>query len=126
MPLHAQKKGKAGEEEMCKWLLKNLSIDVARNMKQSRGKGSDVVLEDFLIEVKRREILSLDVWWHQVVIAQKTYEKAEGLIPIVAYRQNRKPWMFLMPAKLIHGCELGYVIATEKVFIQFARSLING
>ena len=109
-----------------RWLLKNLSVDVARNMKQSRGKGSDIVLEDFLIEVKRREVLSLDLWWHQVVVAQKTYEKVEGLIPIVAYRQNRKPWMFLMPARLISGCDLGYVIASEKVFIQFARSLIDG
>ncbi len=126
MPLHAQKKGKAGEEEMCKWILKNLDIDVARNMKQSRGKGSDIILEDFLIEVKRREVLSLDLWWHQVVVAQKTYEKSADLIPVVAYRQNRKPWMFLIPARLISGCSLGYVIATEKVFVEFARSLIYG
>lgn len=125
MVLHAQKKGKAGEEEFCKWLFTNFNIDVARNMKQSRGKGSDIIVDDFLFEIKRREVLDLNSWWHQVVVATKTYEKQKGLIPIVAYRQNRKPWQFLIPANLIHGLERGYLIANENVFKQLMRGIIS-
>ena len=124
MALHAQRKGKEGEIEFCKWLLENFNIDVARNLTQSRGKGSDIIVDDFLFEIKRREILSLDSWWHQVVIAAKTYEKQKGLIPIVAYRQNRQSWNFLIPAKLIHGLERGYLVANESVFKQLMRGII--
>jgi len=124
MSLHAQRKGKAGEEEFCKWLYDNFEIDVARNLKQSRGKGSDIIVDDFLFEIKRREVLSLDAWWHQIIVAQKTYEKKKGLIPIVAYRQNRQPWKFLIPARLIHGLDRGYLIANEIVFKQFMRGII--
>ena len=123
MALHAQKKGKRGEEEFCEWLMEHFDIDVARNMKQSRGKGSDIIVDDFMFEVKRREALDFDSWWHQVCVAAKGY-KHEGLIPIVAFRQNRKPWQFLIPARLIPGLELGYVMANERVFKQLMRGII--
>lgn len=124
MPLHAQRKGKAGEEEFCKWLFDNTGIDVARNLKQSRGKGSDIICDDFLFEVKRREVLDFDSWWLQVCIAAQTYEKKKGLIPVVAYRQNRKKWRFLIPAKLIPVLEKGYVETSEQVFLHLLVAMI--
>ena len=123
MPLHAQKKGKRGEVEFCEWLDEKFGIKTERNYNQANGCSADILIKDFIIEVKRREILSFDEWWHQVIIAHKNHED-ENLIPIVAFRQNRKPWQFLIPAKLIHGIDRGYVIATEKVFIQLMETVI--
>jgi Holliday junction resolvase len=123
MSLHAQRKGKAGEEEFCKWLYDNFGIEVARNLKQSKGKGSDIVVNDFMFEIKRREVLDLDSWWRQVCVAAKQY-KHEGLIPVVAFRQNRKPWQFLIPAKLIPGVTRGYVIANERIIKELIAGIL--
>lgn len=124
MALHAQKKGKRGEVEFCKWLSDNLGIEIERNYNQSDGCSADVITDDFIFEVKRREKLDLDTWWHQVVVAKKNHSDPD-LIPIVCYRQNNKKWFFLMPASLIKGLELGYVVANERVFLQFIRGILK-
>ena len=120
---HAQKKGKRGEVEFCKWLNEHFGIYTERNYNQADGTSSDVIIDDFIFEVKRRESLNLDSWWHQIVVAKKNHENQE-LIPIVAFRQNNKPWEFLIPAKII-GIELGYMRLKERVFIQFARKVLQ-
>jgi len=125
MPLHAQRKGKAGEVEFCKWLMRNLSIDVERNYNQANGHSSDVITDDFIFEVKRREVIDLDSWWLQVAIAKKRHPNLD-LIPIVAFRQNRKKWGFAIPANLIPGMDLGYLVVNERVFIQFAGIIVRG
>ena len=122
MALHAQKKGKRGEVEFCKWLLENLNIAVERNYNQADGSSADVITDDFIFEVKRRENTSLGSWWHQVAIAKKNHINND-LIPVVAFRKNHQPWQFLIPAKLIPGLGLGYLIASERVFIELARGL---
>ena len=120
-PVH---KGKRGENEFCEWLDKNLGIDYAvREYNQAKG-GADIVIEDFIIEVKRRENLDLADWWYQVAIAKKRHAETD-LIPIVAFRQNRKAWRFLIPANLITGIEKGYLEAPAEVFIEFAKSIIR-
>lgn len=121
--VHAQKKGKRGEDLFCKWLFENLQIEVRRNHFQADGHSADIIISDFIIEVKNREVHNLDEYWHQVAIAAKHHK--EDLIPIVAFKSNRKKWQFLIPAKLIHGCSIGYVIATEKVFIQLAHYVMD-
>ena len=121
--VHAQKKGKRGEVEFCGWLKDNLDIEVERNYNQADGHSADVITEDFIFEVKRREAIDLDTWWHQVAISKKR-NKNEDLIPIVCFRQNRKPWQFLIPANLLNGVERGYMILNERVFINFANSII--
>lgn len=120
---NAIKKGKAGEVEFCKWLKENLGIITERNYNQSQG-GADVITDSFLFEVKRREAIDLDSWWCQVSIANKDKHKGE-LIPVVAFRQNRKSWQFLIPANLISGVERGYLICKESVFIEFAKSILG-
>jgi hypothetical protein len=123
------KKGKAGEVEFEKWIEKNLFEKVERNYNQAEG-GCDVITSKFYFEVKRRETLALDDWWYQVRMAEELYngrdknntvrfEKEKGLMPVVAFRQNRKKWEFLIPAVLI-GCDRGYIRLNEKTFIEFA------
>ena len=122
--VHAQKKGKRGEVEFCKWIFKNLKIKTERNYNQSDGHSADVIIDDFIFEIKRCETLDLDSWWYQVAIAKKRHEKLE-LIPVVAYRQNHKKWNFLLPANLINGMKKGYLIANEKTFLNFAKLIID-
>ena len=120
----AQKKGKAGEKEFCKWLLDNFGIEVERNYNQSDGSSADVIVDDFIFEIKRQESLDFSSWWHQVVVAKKNH-KSEELIPVVAFRQNNKKWQFLIPANLIYGLEKGYLICNEIVFKQFMRNVLS-
>lgn len=124
MALHAQRKGKRGENEFCKWLDKNLynEKESNRNYNQADGHSSDVITDDFVFEVKRREGIDLQSWWHQVVVAKKRLPG--DLIPVVAFRQNRKPWEFLVPASVI-GVKLGYIRLTEAVFLEWARCIVN-
>lgn len=122
MTVHAQKKGKRGEVQFCKWLKDNLGIDTERNYNQADGHSADVHTDEFIFEVKRREAEDLPTWWHQVAIAKKRH-KNEALIPVVAFRRNRQPWRFAIPAKLI-GVDRGYMVVEERVFIEFAKSVM--
>jgi len=114
--INSIKKGKSGEVEFCTWLFDNFGIDVQRNYNQAQG-GADIIIKDFIFEIKRREVLDLDSWWLQICIAKKKH-KNENLIPVVAFRKNRQKWQFLIPANLIHGIEKGYLQCTERVFIE--------
>ena len=122
MTINGIKKGKGGEVEFCKWLDKNLNIKSERNYNQSQG-GADIIISDFIIEVKRREVLGLSNWWYQIMIAKKRHED-KNLIPIVAFRQNRKKWEFLLPANLI-GLDRGYIRCEEKIFLEFAKTIVG-
>lgn len=127
MALHAQSKGKNGERELCKWFEKNVYTDLdeplQRNLLQADGKGTDIHLPDFLVEVKRREQFDLQSWWNQITFVSRKH-KNKDLIPIVAFRKNRQKWEFLIPAKLI-GVEKGYLRVNEKVFKEFALSIVG-
>lgn len=123
MKINPTHKGKRGEVEFCKWLSKNFNIDVEREYNQSQG-GADIIINDFIFEIKRREVLDLKTWWQQVCIAKKKHPDKE-LIQIVAYRQNRKPWNFLIPANLVNGIERGFLICEEKIFIEFMNYVVE-
>ncbi len=122
MAVHSQKKGKRGEDEFCKWIKKHFGIDVRREHWQADGHSADIRIDDFLFEVKRHEKPNRDNFWYQVVVAGQ--HDNDDIIPVVAFRENRKPWKFLLPAKLI-GLKLGYIELSEKVFIEFAKTIIN-
>lgn len=121
--VNACKKGKVGESEFLGWIFQHLQIETERNYNQSSG-GADIIIDDFMFEIKRREVLNLADWWLQVCIAKKKHKNPD-LIPVVAYRENRKPWKFLIPANLIHGIQRGFLIADEKVFLQLAKGIIS-
>ena len=107
MALNAKKKGSKGERECARWLKETLDLDYLpeRNLEQVRHGGYDLIVKDFVIEVKRCQVLHLRQWWLQVVTASKEIIGAE---PIVIYRQNNQPWRILISARHI-GCTYGYL-----------------
>ena len=122
--INGRNKGAAGEREAAKWLQSkfNLQNTPQRNLEQTRSGGHDLTgFEPFLVEVKRQEVISLRKWWVQAVTSSKNIE---GSIPIVMYRQNRRPWRFLISATYI-GCRNGYIILEEREFEMWAKSIIN-
>ena len=126
-PVH---KGKAGEKEFCKWLQKNLGLEYEpeRNYNQSSSGSADIISVDgWCFEVKRRETLDLDSWWWQVAVASKKKDRRGRNLgePVVAFRQNRKPWEFLVSAAAI-GLETGYIRMKEDVFIRYAKLAMKG
>ena len=85
-------------------LLENEVIDinnpnyyVQRNQNQSAVGGNDLNnTYGFGIEVKRQEALSINTWWKQCTKA--AFEANE--IPVLLYRQTRKPWKCIMEGYL--------------------------
>ena len=112
--LNARVKGQAGEREFCKYIAKVLELeesDINRNLNQTREGGGDIILTPFLFEVKRQQTLLLNSWWMQVINAVKDSK----LIPVVAFRQNRRKWEFLISATNI-GLDAGFIHLNDKVF----------
>lgn len=99
MGRQAKNKGKRGEQELARWLRDHLpNTDIERNWEsQAVAGGADIYLPPFAIEVKRQEKLSVQTWWRQA--NHQTTTRCP--IPILAFRQNRKSWRFLFPARTI-------------------------
>lgn len=99
----AKAKGATGERELAT-LLRGFALQVGvtlelfRNLEQTRGGGHDLKgLEDeykLAVEVKRRETVNVDAWWHQAC-RQATVVNCD---PVLAWRQNRRPWAFRVRA----------------------------
>jgi len=126
---NGRNKGRAGEQEFCHWITNNLGVEVTpeRNLEQVRSGGSDICnVYPFIFEVKRCESLDLQAFWNQVKFAWEYYRERDdetidvNLIPVVAFRQNRKPWEFLVSAELIK-LELGFVRLDSRTFIRWAK-----
>ena len=106
-------KGANGEREFCRWLMENfeLGIELKRNLDQVRDGGSDVMgLPPFQFEVKRCEALAKRDWWLQVCNALQP-----DRVAVVAFRQNRRKWHFLISAKNI-GLKNGFIQLEEREF----------
>ena len=70
----------------------------------SAGAEIDLVLtlaggRRWAIEIKRHEQLSIGAWWRQ---ATQQAEQA-GAVPVLAYRQSRKPWAVVVPLEKLTG-----------------------
>lgn len=112
MGINVRTKGQTGEREVAKMhndiiadVRRELNLEqfatvdelFQRNQNQSAVGGSDLSNPLHLdIEVKRQEQLSVNTWWKQTVEAASR----SGGIPILIYRQNRKPWNVVMLADL--------------------------
>lgn len=107
----SRSKGQRGEREFAQLLTEwaepvvqsvegARSLEMKRNLVQSRQGGHDLVGLDWLaIEVKRQENLSIPAWWRQAV---QQAERVPGSIPFLAYRQNRTPWRFRVMVQSLH------------------------
>lgn len=116
-------KGASGEREVLALLSERLGIKLERNLSQTRNGGADCIqLGRIRLEVKRQERLNISGWWKQaeeqagyVYIPSGIYTYKTGhlnaedfpggspgepvrLIPVLAYRQSRKPWTFILDA----------------------------
>lgn len=72
-------------------------------------------LDGLAIEVKRQEVLNVKGWWRQ---AERQADN-QGGIPILAYRQNRKPWIVCLPAYLLVPRLQGFVTIDIDVFEEW-------
>lgn len=110
-PINVRAKGQTGEREVADMLnfiiykamqrcgkpeaecLKAMST-VQRNQNQSAVGGNDLTnCLGLSIEVKRQENLAIPQWWRQTVAAAER----NGEVPVLIYRQNRKPWHVRLP-----------------------------
>lgn len=70
-----------------------------RNQLQTAVGGLDLVnTYGFGIEIKRQEALSIEAWWKQCTTACKN-----GEMPVLIYRQSRKPWKVITKTFLKMG-----------------------
>lgn len=124
----ARNKGAAGEREFNALLAPAVSnactlanvpgIRLSRNFAQSSEGGCDLnVLAKygFAFEVKRHETLQINTWWAQIVKAAAK----ENAWPFLAYRQNRKPWTFVVDCRVLWIESEGRVYMEEAVFLAW-------
>jgi hypothetical protein len=104
--INIRQKGAEGEREVIRMLtpiVKEVMVGMAfppdkieaaekmiqRNQNQSAVGGCDLNnVFDMAIEVKRQEQLAVGSWWEQCVKSAARNNE----LPVLIYRQNRKPW----------------------------------
>ena len=93
MGLRSRNKGKRGEREAAAEIRRLFHIEARRGRQFCGSNDSPDVVTDILgvhFEVKRRETLRLND-----ALAQTAQDAGEK-IPVVLYRQNRKPWLAIV------------------------------
>lgn len=84
-------KGHSYEREVVNDLRDTFGIDVSRNLTQTRDSGGDILLDDFLIECKRRAGIAVYEWIKQ---AEKSCNKHQK--PIVVCRADGEKSLAIM------------------------------
>lgn len=120
--IHVVNKGKTGEREVVDLLATEIyylmhlnKYDdettaalhgiVQRNQNQSAVGGGDINILGMSVEVKRCETLAVEQWWRQCT----TSAARNGDLPVLMYRQNRKPW---------HVVTTGWLMRTDGTMMQ--------
>lgn len=137
----SQAKGKRGEREILKYFVQAMrrvefntdlpgdSARVKRNTMQADRGGDDLHgLPLVSVEVKRAETLNIASWWQQCEIqcAAQSAAHAEPKLPVLFYRQSRKPWSVMTYVALTNaqGAVTCYVVGTltsEDFFDYYAQ-----
>lgn len=120
--MNGKRKGSAGEREFCDWLFSRWELEIKpeRNLAQTRDGGLDILLPPFGFEIKRCERIQLAQWWSQCTSAASEVD----LMPVVAFRQNRKDWEFLISAKHI-GLDYGWLHMNSRTFLRWSKKMIE-
>jgi len=91
--VNSRNKGKQGERDIANIIYYATGINMERNLSQSAKGGHDLNgIPGISIEVKRQEKLAINTWWKQTIRQALDADS----IPILVYRQNRKPWIFVV------------------------------
>lgn len=131
----SRNKGAAGEREFIGLLAPVVTraclaagtqgIALSRNFAQCAVGGSDMdSLEryGFIFEVKRHETLAVNTWWTQVTKAVR----GRNCWPILAYKQNRQQWSFVIDCRMLWIDAIGRVTMEQDVFLAwFEKSLTS-
>ncbi len=89
----SQRKGRAGELELCR-VLSGFGYDVKPGAAVSFGSTPDAVgLPGIHIEVKRREQMDIASALKQAEVDAQRF----GGVPCVFYRRSREPWRVVVP-----------------------------
>ena len=97
--VNSRTKGAAGERQVAKILYAELGIEFKRELRQTQDAGYGDLTSDpctgFSIEVKTyaKGTGCKDEWWEQ----SKRSAELTGLIPVVIYKFDRRPWRVEMP-----------------------------
>lgn len=120
----ARNKGASGEREILKWFMTNFDLTgLKRNFEQAGYGGADCLDIPYIaLEVKRQESVCVNLWWKQTIQQAQAAQR----MPVLAYRQNRKKWLFCIPASLITPTSWGYLTLTDTEFILwFENYMLN-
>jgi hypothetical protein len=122
--INSRTKGASAEREVFKIISDQLGIKVERNLVQTREGGSDTVVGEWAIEVKRQETLSINVWWEQAVEQALRVNKK----PMLIYRKSRMPWKVVVYARDLVGFYGGTVISEElaEIGLQMGIQILKG
>lgn len=114
----SRNKGQRGEREVCHLLQPILDQSgsgwsLSRNLEQTQKGGYDLVgVPGLAIEIKYVETLHLREWWEQCV-----RQAGDDLLPVLIYRQRRKPWR----VRMIGFLGLGVQGVIDVAFEDFSR-----
>ena len=92
----SRNKGAAAERELAGILSDELGFPIKRKLGQAREGGDDIQVENYRLEVKRRERLQVEDWCKQV---EKVAEP--GQWPVVVFRRSNEPWRAVVPIELL-------------------------
>jgi len=110
----SKNKGANAERELADIIFYATGVQMVRNLEQTRNGGHDLDgIDGLSIEVKRQEKLCLLAWWRQTLRQAAECDS----IPVLAYRQNRKSWKFIVGLDKIE-------LSKEK-FIQWIQEHIR-
>jgi len=95
---------------------------IQRNQNQTAVGGKDLTNTFGLaIEVKRQESLSINTWWKQCEAAAKRNNE----IPVLLYKQSRKPWKCIMYMGMTNEHEVLHTARAEVDFDNFLEYFEN-
>lgn len=105
--INSRAKGKAGERELIgelkELLPPEMTSELTRNLDQTRDGGHDILgLGDWALEVKRyAEVKPADLerFWEQAT----TQARNDNKRPVLAYRQDRRPWRVVLRISDVGG-----------------------
>ena len=137
MGLNARAKGARGEREVKDLFIELMagvealfpsaprhSAGVLRNAMQSAIGGDDLVgIPGLSVEVKFCETLLLRQWWQQCC-GQATQRQ---LMPVLIYRQSRRPWRVMTYSQLTNGSVHKWVVSDLSIdeFLDWYKSVYH-
>ena len=95
--MKSRTKGKTGEREVAGLIRDLTGWDCRRRVRQHDGDSDLLGVPGWSVEVKRYASATpavIEAWWKQTV------EQADGLLPVLVYRVDRRDWRAVWPVAM--------------------------